>query len=179
MPHFALKRVGALAIVPWLLLLVGCAEGWSADAAQARAWLPGALPDLRRVLVLLQACQPTRPSGYDAIWVNGDYDGLHCAVGGTDAPIAEIRSKLRHNQILGVAWSPSGNATTPLAGATFTLFRHGLGLTTSSASTNVEYHRAPKPCAAPNEGSEQERYQVSRESIGQVPCQWFWEHDEQ
>lgn len=179
MAYLTMKRAGSAAGLLWLLALGGCAEGWRADAAQTRTWLPGALPDLRRIIVLLRTCQPRRPSDYNTVWAadaDGGTEAIHCTFGGTDAPLAEIRSKLRESDVLGVAYTPSGSATQPVTGADFILFREGL--VPSGASTSLEYHLLPQPCTATSEGSARQGYRLFREPVGQAPCRWFWEHDE-
>lgn len=176
------RRIHRFCLMIGLLCSVslgGCAEGWKASAAETRDWFPGALPDLLQIIILLQTCQPHRRSGYDILWAN-DSDGgdeqIHCARGGTDEPLNDIRERLRRNNILAVGHSPRADASTPVDDANFILFREGL--VTGGSSTALEYHRVGQPCVATSEGGPKDGYHVVREPIGQTSCHWFWEHDD-
>jgi hypothetical protein len=174
-----IHRIYVLIGLACLLPLGGCAEGWKASALETRDWLPGALPDLRQIIIMLRTCQPHRRSGYNVLWAN-DSDGgdeqIHCARGGTDEPLDDIRLRLRRNDILGVGHSPSPNANTAVDYANFILFREGL--VTGGSSTGLEYHRVSRPCVATSEGGPKDGYHVVHEPIGQTSCHWFWEQDD-
>ncbi len=157
------------------LALGGCAEGWKASEAESRDWLPGALPHLNRVISLLRTCQPTRPSGYNNIWVDGSNDDElpHCAFG-DDSGIEEIRSRLKQAGVLGVAYWPSGSPRKRVNWAEFILFREGM--VTSGSSTSVTYKVQPEPCVGTTEGDDS--FRVTSRSITPAPCRWFWTRSE-
>lgn len=163
----------------WLILsagstlcIAGCAEGWKATEAETRDWLPGAVIDLKRVVVLLRTCQPQRTNGYHTIWVDGSDDDVkpHCGYG-DDNQISEIRKHLRAANVLGVSYWPSGSSTEPIAWAEFILFREGI--VTSGSATSVMYHAQPKPCVGTREGDAD--YFVLTRPITGSPCRWFWQ----
>lgn len=155
--------------------LSGCAEGWKASETESRNWLPGAFPHLKRVVVLLRTCQPTRPSGYNNIWVDGSNDDEqpHCAFG-DDKGIEDIRAELEKAGVLGVAYWPSGSPRKRVNWAEFILFREGI--VTSGSSTSVVYNAQPQACAGKIQ--DDDRFRVTDRAIAPEPCRWFWRRSE-
>lgn len=171
-----LRRIAGVALLSVCFCAVtACAEGWKASEAESRNWLPGAYPHLRRVIVLLRMCQPTRSSGYQTIWVDGSNDDVkpRCSLG-DDGQIAEIRNELRAAHLLGVNYLPSGDSRVPVSWAEFILFREGI--VTSGSMTSVKYEAKPQPCEATSDGDES--FRVLYRPITSAPCRWFWVRSE-
>lgn len=155
----------------WTFALVGCAQGWKASEAESRNWLPGAVPHLKRVIVLLRTCQPTRPGGYNNIWADGanDDERPHCSFS-DDSEIEGIRTELKQAGVLGVAYRPSNSPRKRVDWVEFILFREGI--VTSGSSTSVTYNAQPQPCVEKVEGDDS--FRVTDRPIAPAPCHWFW-----
>lgn len=159
-----------------ILVTSGCAEGWKASEDEAREWLPGAIPRLQKVIVLLRTCQPRRSGGYNIIWADGTNGGAepaHCSFGNDDG-LKEIQSLLQQAGLLGVNYWPSGSPTKPVNWADFIMFREGM--VTSGSTTSVIYKAQPEPCQTTTEGDQ--NFRIVRRPIGTAPCRWFWERSE-
>jgi hypothetical protein len=158
-----------------LLILGGCAEGWKASPQDARNWLPGAVPQLRRVVIGLRTCQPFRASGYNTLWASGSDGGaeaIHCRFG-SDAPITEIQTAMRNANVLGVSYTPSDSPAKRVPSVSFILFRQGLAV--AGSSTSVIYTARPQSCRGQSESSD--GLVVESRPITAAPCRWLWEHD--
>lgn len=157
------------------LCLSGCAEGWEATDAEARNWLPEALPHLERVIVLLRTCQPKRQTGYNTIWLDGSNDDEppHCAFS-DDKGIEHIRTELKRAGVLGVSYQPGSSPEERVPRVEFILFREGMA--TSGSMTSVTYNAQPQPCVDKSEGDD--RFRVTSRAITGAPCRWFWTRSE-
>lgn len=169
-----MNRLVRLACI-WIgvLLLSACAEGRDTSENEAREWLPGAAPTLKRAIVLLRTCQPRRPSGYNVIWVSGEGgdEVAHCSFG-NDSALTQLKNSLEETGAIGVDYWPSGRDTQPVPWAEFILFRTGIA--TSGSMTSVIYHAEPQPCSEQREGSD--GFSVVTKPLTETPCHWFWRH---